>query len=96
MVALFLSTCATEQPEVNGGTNHSLQLPHRVFLAKANRLLPENSLPVLSKTAVVESAAYVDVMDMQKMLLLVYLPLPIFLAMLVSEVCLEKKRVRRS
>eukprot|EP00752_Nemacystus_decipiens_P006052 g5462.t2 len=37
-------------------------------------------------TTVVETKAYTDVMAMQKMLLLVYLPLPILLAMLVSEV----------
>lgn len=40
-----------------------------------------------SETATVgETAAYMDVVAMQKMLLLVYLPLPILLAMLVSEV----------
>ncbi|CAM9100172.1 unnamed protein product [Ectocarpus sp. 8 AP-2014] len=36
--------------------------------------------------AVVETAAYRDVVEMQKALLLVYVPLPILLAMLVSEV----------
>ncbi|CAM9396526.1 unnamed protein product [Ectocarpus sp. 4 AP-2014] len=36
--------------------------------------------------AVVETAAYRDVLEMQKALLLVYVPLPILLAMLVSEV----------
>lgn len=35
---------------------------------------------------VVETTAYVDVVEMQKMLLLVHLLLPILLAMLVSEV----------
>lgn len=34
----------------------------------------------------VNTTAYADVMTMQKMLLLVYLPMPIFLAILVSEV----------
>ena len=39
-----------------------------------------------SPATVRETTAYTDVVEMQKMLLLVYIPLPILLAMLVSEV----------
>lgn len=46
-----------------------------------------SSFHIPDATATVgKTTAYTDVVDMQKMLLIVYLPLPILLAMLVSEV----------
>lgn len=42
-------------------------------------------------TTVVQTTAYIDVMAMQKILLLVYVPLPTLLAMPVSEVCQKQE-----
>lgn len=63
-----------------------LALHSRVFV-KVRRQPSETFFPAVNQAVLVKTTAYVDVMAMQKMLLLVYLPLPMFLAMLISEVC---------
>ena len=58
------------------------------------KLQTQGAFSTANRMALTETTAYTDVMAMQKMLMLVYLPLPIFLAILVSEVCPETKRKR--
>lgn len=56
------------------------------FVANVKRSPNELYFSATNTTPVVQTAAYRDVVAMQKTLLLVYLPLPMLLAMLVSEV----------
>ncbi|CAM9100098.1 unnamed protein product [Ectocarpus sp. 8 AP-2014] len=56
------------------------------FVANVRRSPNELYFSATNATPVVQTAAYRDVVAMQKTLLLVYLPLPMLLAMLVSEV----------
>ncbi|CAM9110513.1 unnamed protein product [Ectocarpus fasciculatus] len=60
--------------------------PTRMFATKEAQGTASPFLMPKSNTAVVKTTAYRDVVEMQKALLLVYVPLPILLAMLVSEV----------
>ncbi|CBJ29023.1 conserved unknown protein [Ectocarpus siliculosus] len=55
------------------------------FVANVRRSPNEFYFSATNATPVVQTAAYRDVVAMQKTLLLVYLPLPMLLAMLVSE-----------
>ena len=75
--------------------SHPLLVLDRL-LAKASRQSTQHSFRAVTKTAVVDTTAYMDVVTMQKTLLLVYLSLPVFLAMLVSEVCPETKHEQGS
>lgn len=61
-------------------------VPRRKFAAIEAQGTASPFLKRKPNTSVVETTAYRDVVEMQKMLLLVYVPLPILLAMLVSEV----------